>query len=118
VFDKPRALLHLEGAMILALSLYVFHRIHPAWLLFVALLLVPDLSMLRYLLGVRTGAVCYNVVHTLTLPLVAAGYALASDHRAWLPFIAIWTAHIGMDRMLGYGLKYPTAFKDTHLQRV
>ena len=118
MFDKPRALLHLEGAMILALSLYVFHRIHPAWLLFVALLLVPDLSMLRYLLGVRTGAVCYNVVHTLTLPLVAAGYALASDHRAWLPFIAIWTAHIGMDRMLGYGLKYPTAFKDTHLQRV
>ena len=30
----------------------------------------------------------------------------------------IWLAHIGMDRLLGYGLKYPSAFKDTHLQRV
>jgi hypothetical protein len=30
----------------------------------------------------------------------------------------IWFAHIGMDRTVGYGLKYPTSFKDTHLQRV
>jgi hypothetical protein len=118
VFDKPRALLHLEGAVIFLLSIYVFHRIHPGWLLFIALLLVPDLSMLGYLLGVRIGAVCYNVAHTLALPLIAAGAALASDHKVWLPFLAIWIAHIGMDRMLGYGLKYPTAFKDTHLQRV
>ena len=30
----------------------------------------------------------------------------------------IWLAHIGMDRAIGYGLKYPTNHKDTHLQRV
>jgi hypothetical protein len=30
----------------------------------------------------------------------------------------IWVAHIGFDRMLGYGLKYPTAFSDTHLGRI
>ena len=29
-----------------------------------------------------------------------------------------WFAHIGMDRLAGYGLKYPTDFKDTHLQWV
>jgi hypothetical protein len=30
----------------------------------------------------------------------------------------IWFAHISMDRTVGYGLKYPTSFKDTHLERV
>jgi hypothetical protein len=30
-------------------------------------------------------------------------------------YVLIWTAHIAMDRALGYGLKYPTAFKSTHL---
>jgi hypothetical protein len=30
----------------------------------------------------------------------------------------IWLAHIGMDRMLGYGLKYSGGFKDTHLGRL
>ncbi|NMM27217.1 MAG: DUF4260 domain-containing protein, partial [Glaciimonas sp.] len=27
----------------------------------------------------------------------------------------IWFVHIGVDRMLGYGLKYPEGFKVTHL---
>ena len=31
---------------------------------------------------------------------------------------AIWTAHIAMDRALGYGLKLPTGFTDTHLGRI
>jgi Domain of unknown function (DUF4260) len=35
-----------------------------------------------------------------------------------LALAAIWALHIGVDRMLGYGLKYPTAFKDTRLQRI
>jgi hypothetical protein len=40
------------------------------------------------------------------------------SHEAALQIALIWLAHIGVDRMLGYGLKYPTGFKDTHLQRV
>jgi hypothetical protein len=35
-----------------------------------------------------------------------------------LQLALIWLAHIGADRALGYGLKYPTRFQDTHLQRV
>jgi len=35
-----------------------------------------------------------------------------------VPFLLIWISHIGLDRMLGYGLKYPTQFRDTHLQHV
>jgi hypothetical protein len=31
---------------------------------------------------------------------------------------AVLVAHVGMDRAVGYGLKYPTHFKDTHLQRI
>ena len=34
------------------------------------------------------------------------------------PFVLIWTAHIGIDRLLAFGLKYPTHFSDTHLQHV
>lgn len=118
MFDKPRALLHAEGAAILAASLCVFHCLHFGWPLFALLILAPDISMLGYLLGPRAGSVCYNLVHTLTAPLAGAGYALVTNHRGWLPGLTIWIAHIGLDRMLGYGLKYPTAFKDTHLQRV
>lgn len=111
---NPRPLLHLEGATVLALSLYAYQSQHASWGLFALLLLVPDLSMLGYLLNARAGAQAYNAVHTYTGPLLLALYSVAA-RPAVLPFALIWLAHIGMDRMLGYGLKYPTHFKDTHL---
>jgi hypothetical protein len=74
--------------------------------------------MLGYLVGARVGAAVYNVAHTyaLALPLAAAG--LLSGQTAILAVALIWVAHIGLDRALGYGLKYPSAFGDTHLGRV
>lgn len=82
------------------------------------MLLVPDLSLLVYLAGVKVGAPIYDVVHTLTAPLVLIGYSIFTVHFWLLPYGLIWTAHIGLDRMLGFGLKYPTRFNDTHLQHV
>jgi len=118
MWSKPKYLLHVEGAVALALSVMIYSRLHAGWGRFALLLLGPDLSMFGYLLGTRAGAVMYNAVHTYTLPLLLAGFALGRGYPGWLPFVLIWTAHVGMDRALGFGLKYPTAFKDTHLQRL
>ena len=35
-----------------------------------------------------------------------------------LSLAMIWLAHIGIDRALGYGLKYQTGFAFTHLGRI
>jgi hypothetical protein len=115
---RPKFLLHLEGGVVLALSVLLYSQAHAGWGRFALLLLTPDLSMFGYLLGTRAGAVCYNVIHTYALPLLLMGFALVFGHLGLMPYALIWTAHIGMDRALGYGLKYPTAFKDTHLQRL
>jgi len=74
--------------------------------------------MIGYLANKKLGAIIYNLIHTYTLPLlVYAGlYFLGQTPYEWL--ILIWLAHIAFDRLLGYGLKYNTAFKDTHLNRV
>ena len=75
--------------------------------------------MLGYLAGSRLGSYTYNAVHTPVAPAILAGALLlrhASSHAFLFP--CIWFAHIGLDRLLGYGLKYPSAFKDTHLHRV
>ena len=74
--------------------------------------------MAGYLAGPRAGAIAYDVVHTYVLPLglAVAGVLAGSDLAVQLALI--WLAHVGADRLLGYGLKYPTGFKDTHLQRV
>ena len=66
----------------------------------------------------RVGAAIYNAGHTLAVPVALGGLAFLADQPAIIPFALIWTAHIGMDRMLGYGLKFPTYFADTHLQRL
>jgi hypothetical protein len=115
VFTKPEILLRIEGAFDLTLSLIFFQAIHGNWLLFVLLLLAPDLAMLGYLRGARVGTVCYNLVHTLAVPFLTIAYAYLTKSLWLLPYALIWTAHIGLDRMLGFGLKYPTGFRDTHL---
>ncbi len=111
----PRPLLHLESAAVFVLSLFAFYWSHGSWLLFVLLFLVPDLSMIGYLANARLGAIAYNAVHTYVGPLAIAGYSFATGHQMLLSLSLIWIAHIGFDRTLGYGLKYPTQFRDTHL---
>ena len=114
----PRLLLHAEGAAVAigAVTLY-FHEGFAWWLLLV-LALAPDLAMLGYLAGPRTGAVAYDVVHTYVLPVVLAAAGVIADSDTALALALIWLTHIGVDRAVGYGLKYPSGFKDTHLQRV
>jgi Domain of unknown function (DUF4260) len=118
MLNKPRVLLHMEGAFVLLLSVLLYKQIHASWLLFFVLILAPDLFMLGYLLNVRVGAALYNLVHTYVGPLVLAAVSTFVKYPLLLPLSLIWVAHLGMDRMLGFGLKYPTHFRDTHLQHV
>ena len=85
--------------------------------MFAGLSLVPDLSMLGYLGGPRLGAACYNAGHSYLGPAVLAALAVAASMPMLLSIACIWLAHIGFDRMLGYGLTYATSFGETHLGR-
>lgn len=113
-----RETLRLEGAVAFAAAAALYVHAGFSWPLFAALFLAPDLAMLGYLLGPRLGAGAYNVAHTyaLALPLALAG--LLMGRSAALAVALIWIAHIGFDRALGYGLKYASAFGDTHLGRI
>src|SRR6201997_2154221 len=115
VFTRPGILLRIEGAFDLALSLIFFEAIQGNWLLFILLLLVPDLAMLGYLRGAQLGTVCYNLAHTLVGPFLIVAYAYLTKSLWLLPYALIWTAHIGLGRMLGFRLKYSTRFRGTHL---
>lgn len=112
------ACLRIEGLAVLALSLLIYAHHGEGWLLFAALFLMPDVSMLGYALGPSPGAALYNAGHTYTMPLVMAAVALLLSHTLLLSVALTWTAHIGFDRMLGYGLKRRSGFHDTHLGRI
>jgi hypothetical protein len=94
-----------------------FQGDHPWWL-FVVLALAPDLAMVAYAAGPRVGATAYDLVHTYTLPVALGTAGVVAHVDAAVAVALIWLTHIGVDRAIGYGLKYPSGFKDTHLQRV
>ena len=111
-----RQWLRAEGFAGLVLGWVVWQSLGGELLWFVPALLLPDVTMLGYLGGNHTGAIAYNLAHTLTLPLALL---FISYLQHWhLALALIWTAHIAFDRLLGYGLKYPTSFQDTHLGRI
>ena len=114
----PRTLLHVEGLVVAVGSLVVYFDVGYGWLLLVVLILAPDLSMLGYLGGARVGALTYDLVHTYAGPVSLGVVGVLGGYETAVQIALVWLAHIGVDRMLGYGLKYPTGFKDTHLQRV
>jgi hypothetical protein len=111
-------ILRLEAIAIFAAGVLLFLQLNGNALLLVPLLLVPDISMVGYLGGPRLGAVTYNLAHNLVtaLGVLAIGWFVPIAPLALAGAILI--AHVGMDRALGYGLKLPTDFKDTHLGRI
>ncbi|KAK5692359.1 hypothetical protein LTR97_010667 [Elasticomyces elasticus] len=111
----PRYVLQAEAATIFAGAIWAYARSGQSWWIFASGLLLPDLGMVGYLSNTKLGSIFYNAVHTETPPIVllCAGYA-RQDPRIVGPAL-IWLAHIGMDRMLGFGLKYHDSFQHTHL---
>ncbi|KAK5117254.1 hypothetical protein LTR62_005871 [Meristemomyces frigidus] len=111
----PRILLRTEGAAILASTIWAFSHTGLSWWYFAGGLLLPDLGMVGYLSDTQLGAAVYNSVHTETPPIVLLCAGVARRDMVTSGVAFIWLAHIGMDRMLGFGLKYGTGFGHTHL---
>ncbi|KIN64387.1 Anthraniloyl-CoA monooxygenase [Sulfitobacter noctilucicola] len=110
--------LRLEGLIIAAAAIAFYWQMGGSWLIFALLILMPDVMMSGYLAGNRIGALVYNLGHSYIGPVAIGVLAFATNWTVGAHLSTIWLAHIGMDRALGYGLKYATGFDDTHLGRV
>jgi hypothetical protein len=118
VLTDPIAVQRIEGGVLLVLSLLIYWKLGGPWLWYALLILAPDLFMLGYLGGPRLGAAVYNLGHTWLLPGILAAVGLIGGTSFAVDVALIWLGHIGVDRLLGYGLKLPTGFQDTHLGRI
>jgi hypothetical protein len=118
VTGGARILLRLEGLTLFVGMTLLYAVWDGSWWVYAILFLAPDLSFAAYLSGPRSGAIVYNAAHSYMVPvaLMTTGFALASP--LVLSIAIIWMAHIGLDRALGYGLKYFAGFGFTHLGRI
>lgn len=114
----PRLLLRLEGIVLAGAALAVYFHLGYSALALVALLIAVDLSLLGFLAGPQVGTLTYNLAHTTAFPLILGAIGVLADGATSVQVALAWLAHIGIDRSLGFGLKYPSAFNDSHLQRV
>jgi hypothetical protein len=117
--SQPRLFAHLNGLAFFVGSIIAYGIFSGDWLAFILLLLVPDVSMIGYMLNATIGAWLYNIVHSYALAIIVVilGYAIGVD--AVISMGLILTAHIGMDQAVGYGYKYANAaFSDTHYNRL
>jgi uncharacterized protein DUF4260 len=118
VAGTPRLLLRLEGAALLVIAVVLYARAGTSWWLFAVLVLAPDLSFIGYLAGPKVGAIAYNAAHATIGPIALAVIGIYAPSPLSLAVALIWLAHIGADRLLGYGLKYAAGFGFTHLGRI
>lgn len=113
-----RSLLRLEGLCVFIISCLCYRHLGFLWSRFFILFLFPDLSFFGYIAGSRIGAITYNTLHSYVSPTIFAVGAYALGIEIPMAFLLIWLSHIGLDRALGYGLKYSDAFTSTHLGRI
>jgi hypothetical protein len=108
-------LLKLEEFFLFCLALFLFDKLEFSWWLYAVLFFSPDLSMVGYLAGPRTGAVVYNFVHhrALGIGLYMIGSFVGQPALQFTGLLLL--GHSSFDRLLGYGLKYPDSFQSTHL---
>ena len=115
VTGLPRVWLRLEGLTGLAAGVAIYLAGGGSLLWILPLFLAVDISMVGYLGGPRLGAVLYDLAHNWAIGLAVLGASVVLASTPLLLAGAILVAHVGLDRLAGYGLKYPTAFADTHL---
>lgn len=117
MIKNAKRIVHFEGLVVFIAAIYAYSLYEFSWIVFWVFLLAR-LSMLAYGINNHVGANIYNLFHTyiISILIVIIGVYFKIDTVIMIGLI--WTAHIGMDRMFGYGLKYETDFKDTHIQRL
>jgi len=108
-------LLKLEELGQLLLSILLFSQLDYAWWVFPACILLPDLSMIGYIVNPKTGALIYNFFHHKLLAIIILGLGFWLNNAPLTLAGVILFGHAAMDRIFGYGLKYPDNFKNTHL---
>jgi hypothetical protein len=118
VVGVPRLILRLEGAALALGAAFFYWRLGGSWILFAVLFLAPDLSFFGYIASPRDGAIAFNVAHSTLGPLALLALAYGQGFALGEAIALIWPTHAGFDRALGYGLKYASAFADTHLGRI
>ena len=114
----PQVLLRLEGLAVGAAAVLLYFREGYSWILFLGVILAPDLSFVAYAFDLKVGAVGYDLLHTEIFAVALGAAGVVSGGRLATELALIWLTHIGVDRLVGYGLKYPTAFDETHFSRV
>ncbi len=118
VTGSPRAWLRVEGIAGLVAGAAIYLVLGGPLLLLVPFLLAVDVSMIGYLAGPRSGAFAYNLAHNQATGLLVLGAGVLLGASPVVLAGAVMVGHTGMDRLAGYGLKYPTSFHDTHLGRI
>lgn len=113
-----RTLLRLEGLALFAGMTLLYGVWDGSWWIYALLFLAPDISFAGYLAGQKFGALLYNAAHSYLAPMAMMTSGFATGSPLVLSIAMIWLAHIGFDRMLGYGLKYAEGFGFTHLGRI
>jgi len=116
--SNPRLMSMIENTIIMVAMVAIYYHFRADGLAFLLLFLIPDLSALGYLINKQIGAYMYNIVHNYALPIGLAVLALSLSSQGAFLFAVIWGFHIAIDRVIGYGFKYVTDFKDTHIQRL
>lgn len=113
-----KQLIKIEEAGMFFFSIVLFSNLSFAWWWFPLLILMPDISMLGYIAGNKTGAITYNIFHHKAVGLSLYGIGLYLSNEVVELAGIILFGHSSMDRVFGYGLKYFTGFSDTHLGKI
>jgi hypothetical protein len=113
-----RVLLRLEGLTLFVGMTLLYAVWGGSWWVYLILFLMPDLSIAAYLSGPEFGAMIYNAMHSYMAPMVLMVMGFGFAAPLVLSIAIIWLAHIGIDRALGFGLKYRAGFGFTHLGRI
>lgn len=102
------------AALMLALA---YHSPYSMWWLLLGFPLI-DIGMIGYVVNSKVGAATYNLTHNATLPTLFIAIGVIAQNEL-LAFIGVvWTFHISVDRLLGYGLKQKHSFNYTHLGKI
>jgi hypothetical protein len=113
-----RLLLKLEELALFALALYLYSQLNYSWITFMILIFTPDLSMVGYLINAKVGALAYNLVHHKATAILLYLIGVTQEIKTISLIGIILFAHSSLDRVLGYGLKYPDSFQNTHLGKI
>ncbi|WZY00039.1 DUF4260 domain-containing protein [Bacillus sp. FSL W7-1360] len=113
-----KRIIQLEGLAVFLLAVGLYFYIGGAWWFLLVLALAPDISMVAYMYNQKVGSIVYNLFHTYVVPVMLIAIGVWLEQQLLLEIGLIWGAHIGMDRFCGFGLKYDTQFKDTHIDRM